>query len=115
MKKTINLLLKIFISIISLVAGVIKIVGTEFELRSFDEHGISSWVRIVFGITQALGGLLILHSKTETAGLIISMILYAIIIVALVFYQMLNYVIIPASIILAIIFYIYSRQKDNSL
>ena len=60
--------LKIVLALVFLAAGGAKLAGAEYMVGIFDKIGIGQWFRIVTGICEVGGGILLLVPRTTFYG-----------------------------------------------
>lgn len=62
----------VLIGLLSIAAGAAKVALVPDEVRFLSQFGFSSALTIAFGVTQILGGLLLVFPATRTSGSIIA-------------------------------------------
>ncbi len=72
------LILTIVIALLSLAAGIAKVMQVPQEVEFLTGQGLSLNMIMAFGITQILGGVLLLIPKTKLIGGIISLIAFVV-------------------------------------
>ncbi len=71
------LILTIVIALLSLAAGIAKVMQVPQEIEFLTGQGLSLNMIIIFGVVQILGGILLLVLKTKLIGAIVSLIAFA--------------------------------------
>jgi len=71
--KIANLLFVAIIALLSIAAGLAKVMQTQQEMEFLEGLGLSSALIVVFGLIQIAGGLLLALKKTRMLGAILVM------------------------------------------
>ena len=69
--KIINLLIVAIIALLSIAAGLAKVMQSQQEMEFLQGLGLSVFLIIVFGLVQIVGGVLIAPKKTRLAGAVL--------------------------------------------
>ena len=69
--KIVNILIVAFIALLSIAAGLAKVMQTQQEMEFLQGFGLSSGMIVAFGLVQILGGALLLPQKTRLPGAIL--------------------------------------------
>lgn len=70
--KILNTLIISIIALISIAAGLAKVMQTEQEMHFLQSFGLSSALIVVFGVLQIAGGVLLVPSKTRMLGAVLA-------------------------------------------
>ncbi|MGB7450495.1 MAG: hypothetical protein WBM36_00050 [Lysobacterales bacterium] len=70
--KIVNILIIAVIALLSIAAGLAKVMQTEQELEFLQGFGLNSVLIIAFGIIQIAGGVLLVPSKTRMFGAVLT-------------------------------------------
>lgn len=70
--KIINTLIIAIIAVISIAAGLAKVMQTEQEMQFLQSFGLGSSLIVAFGVVQIVGGVLLIPSKTRMVGAILA-------------------------------------------
>ncbi len=70
--KIVNILIIAVIALLSIAAGLAKVMQTEQELEFLQGFGLNSVLIIAFGIIQIAGGVLLIPSKTRMFGAVLT-------------------------------------------
>ena len=70
--KIVNILIVAIIALLSIAAGLAKVMQTQQEMAFLQGFGFSSALIIAFGLVQVLGGVLLLPKKTRLPGAILA-------------------------------------------
>ena len=70
--KILNFLIISIITLLSIAAGLAKVMQTEQEMVFLQSFGLSSVLIIAFGMVQIVGGVLLVPSKTRMIGAVIA-------------------------------------------
>ena len=68
--KIVNLLIVAVIALLSIAAGLAKALQTQQEMDFLQGLGLSSFLIVVFGLVQIVGGILLVLKKTRMPGAI---------------------------------------------
>jgi hypothetical protein len=71
--KIVHLLIVAVIALLSIAAGLAKVLQTQQEMEFLQGLGLSSFLIVVFGLVQIVGGILIAPKKTRMLGAILVM------------------------------------------
>jgi hypothetical protein len=66
--KFINIFIVVAIALLSIAAGLAKVMQTPQEIEFLQGLGLSTFLIIVFGLVQIAGGVLLASKKTRMAG-----------------------------------------------
>jgi hypothetical protein len=70
--KILNIVLTIALALLSIAAGIAKVLQTPQEVEFLQSFGFSPMLIIIFGVAQILGGVLLAVPKTVQWGAIIT-------------------------------------------
>ena len=70
--KIVNLLIIAVVALLSIAAGLAKVMQTKQEVEFLQNFGFSGTLIIVFGMVQIAGGLLLVPAKTRTLGAVLA-------------------------------------------
>ena len=70
--KIVNILIIAVIALLSIAAGLAKVMQTEQEMEFLQSFGLNSVLIIAFGIIQIAGGVLLVPSKTRMFGAVLA-------------------------------------------
>lgn len=70
--KIVSYLIITIVALLSIAAGLAKVMQTPQEMEFLQGAGLSTGLIIVFGIVQILGGLLLVPGKTRVVGAVIA-------------------------------------------
>ena len=69
--KIVNILIIAIIVILSIAAGLAKVMQTQQEMEFLQGVGLSTALIVAFGLIQILGGVLLIPRKTRLAGAVL--------------------------------------------
>jgi len=69
--KIVNVLIVAVVALLSIAAGLAKVMQTQQEMEFLQGLGLSSILIVVFGLAQIIGGVLLTPKKTRMIGAII--------------------------------------------
>lgn len=69
--KIVNYLLIAIIALLSIAAGLAKVMQTQHEMEFLQGFGLSPFLIVVFGLVQIVGGILLVPNKTRMLGAIL--------------------------------------------
>jgi hypothetical protein len=69
--KIINLLIVVIIALLSIAAGLTKVMQTQQEMEFLQGLGLNSFLIVGFGLVQIIGGVLLVPKKTRMPGAIL--------------------------------------------
>jgi hypothetical protein len=69
--KIINLLIVVIIALLSIAAGLAKVMQTQQEMEFLQGLGLNSFLIVGFGLVQIIGGVLLVPKKTRMPGAIL--------------------------------------------
>jgi short-subunit dehydrogenase len=110
LKTKIYLVLRIALPIIGIIIGGAKIFGAPGEVHLFRQLGASDGFRIVFGILQAVCGIIIIIPELELLGIISSLALLIGVIYLMISHHMLAVAIVPFLGIATLLTFVYFRN-----
>ena len=70
--KIVNILIIAIIVVLSIAAGLAKVMQTQQEMEFLQGFGLSSALIVSFGLVQILGGVLLVPQKTRLAGAVLA-------------------------------------------
>ena len=70
--KIVNILIIAIIALLSIAAGLAKVMQTQQEMDFLQGLGLSSVLIVVFGLVQILGGALLLPRRTRLPGAVLA-------------------------------------------
>ena len=70
--KILNILIISVIALLSIAAGLAKVMQTEQEMEFLQSFGLNSVLIIAFGMVQIVGGVLLVPSKTRMFGAVLA-------------------------------------------
>ena len=70
--KIVNILIIAIVALLSIAAGLAKVMQTQQEMEFLQGVGLSSFLIVVFGIIQVSGGVLLIPRKTRMAGAVLA-------------------------------------------
>ena len=70
--KTVNILIIATIALLSIAAGLAKVMQTQQELEFLQGVGLSSALIVAFGLVQISGGVLLVLKKTRLLGAVLA-------------------------------------------
>ena len=70
--KIVNILIIAIIVVLSIAAGLAKVMQTQQEMEFLQGFGLSSALIVAFGLVQILGGVLLVPQKTRLAGAVLA-------------------------------------------
>lgn len=70
--KIVNILIIAIIALLSIAAGLAKVMQTQQELEFLQGFGLSNALIVAFGLVQILGGVLLIPNKTRLLGAILA-------------------------------------------
>ena len=70
--KIVNILIVAIIALLSIAAGLAKVMQTPQEMEFLQGLGLSSVLIVVFGLVQILGGVLLVPRKTRLPGAVLA-------------------------------------------
>jgi len=70
--KIVNILIIAIVALLSIAAGLAKVMQTQQEMEFLQGVGLSSVVIVAFGLVQILGGVLLVPRKTRMLGAILA-------------------------------------------
>ena len=69
--KIINLLIVVIIALLSIAAGLAKVMQTQQEMEFLQGLGLNSFLIVGFGLVQIIGGVLLVPKRTRMPGAIL--------------------------------------------
>jgi hypothetical protein len=69
--KIINILIVVIIALLSIAAGLAKVMQTQQEMELLQGLGLNSFLIVGFGLVQIIGGVLLVPKKTRMPGAIL--------------------------------------------
>jgi hypothetical protein len=76
--KIINLLIVAIIALLSIAAGLAKVMQTQQEMEFLQGLGLNSFLIVGFGLVQIIGGVLLVPKKTRMPGAILVALAFAV-------------------------------------
>jgi hypothetical protein len=76
--KIINLLIVVIIALLSIAAGLAKVMQTQQEMEFLQGLGLNSFLIVGFGLVQIIGGVLLVPKKTRMPGAILVALAFAV-------------------------------------
>lgn len=70
--KILNILIISVVALLSIAAGLAKVMQTEHEMQFLQSFGLSTVLIIAFGMVQIAGGVLLVPSKTRMFGAVLA-------------------------------------------
>jgi len=70
--KIVNILMVAIVALLSVAAGLAKVMQTQQELEFLQGFGLSASFIVAFGLVQILGGVLLVPKKTRLPGAILA-------------------------------------------
>ncbi len=70
--KIVNILIISVVALLSIAAGLAKVMQTEQEMEFLQSFGLNSVLIIAFGMVQIVGGVLLVPSKTRMFGAVLA-------------------------------------------
>ena len=70
--KIVNILIIAIVALLSIAAGLAKVMQTQQELEFLQGFGLSTAMIVAFGLVQILGGVLLVSPKTRLPGAILA-------------------------------------------
>ncbi len=70
--KIVNILIIAVVALLSIAAGLAKIMQAEQEMQFLQNFGLSSGLIIAFGVAQIVGGVLLIPPKTRMGGAVLA-------------------------------------------
>lgn len=70
--KIVNILIVAIVALLSVAAGLAKVMQTQQEMEFLQGFGLSTAMIVAFGLVQILGGILLVPPKTRLAGAILA-------------------------------------------
>lgn len=70
--KIVNYLIILIIVLLSVAAGIAKVMQTPQEMEFLQGMGLSSALIIIFGVVQIAGGVLLIPQKTRLVGAVLA-------------------------------------------
>ena len=71
--KIANILIILIVVLLSIAAGLAKVMQTEHEMEFLQSFGLNGVLIIAFGMVQVSGGVLLGHSKTRMFGAVLAL------------------------------------------
>ena len=75
--KIVNILIIAIVALLSIAAGLAKVMQTPQEMEFLQGVGLSSFLIVVFGIVQVSGGVLLVPRKTRMPGAVLAAFAFA--------------------------------------
>ena len=69
--KVFNILIVAVIALLSIAAGLAKVLQTQQEMEFLQGLGLSTFLIVVFGLAQVLGGIMMAPDKTRLHGTVL--------------------------------------------
>ena len=70
--KIVNILIIALVALLSVAAGLAKVMQTQQEMEFLQGFGLSTALIVAFGLVQILGGVLLVPKKTRLPGAILA-------------------------------------------
>ena len=70
--KIVNILIIAIVALLSVAAGLAKVMQTQQEMEFLQGFGLSTALIVAFGLVQILGGVLLVPKKTRLPGAILA-------------------------------------------
>ena len=70
--KIVNILIIAIVALLSVAAGLAKVMQTQQEMEFLQGFGLSTALIVAFGLVQILGGVLLVPKKTRLPGAILT-------------------------------------------
>jgi hypothetical protein len=75
--KILNILIISVVALLSIAAGLAKVMQTEQEMQFLQSFGLGNVLIIAFGLVQVAGGVLLIPSKTRMVGAVLALSAFA--------------------------------------
>jgi len=76
--KIVNILIILIVALLSIAAGLAKVMQTEQEMEFLRSFNLSNAMIIAFGIVQIAGGVLLAPSKTRVVGAVLALLAFVV-------------------------------------
>ena len=70
--KIVNILIIVIVALLSIAAGLAKVLQTQQEMEFLQSFGLSSALIVAFGLVQIMGGVLLVSQKTRLLGAVLA-------------------------------------------
>ena len=70
--KIVNILIIVIVALLSIAAGLAKVMQTQQEMEFLQSFGLSSALIVAFGLVQIMGGVLLVSQKTRLLGAVLA-------------------------------------------
>jgi hypothetical protein len=76
--KIVNILIIVIVALLSIAAGLAKVMQTPQEMEFLQGFGLSPIMIVIFGLIQVVGGVLVLPAKTRLPGAVLAALAFAV-------------------------------------